>query len=78
MKSKRTTELEQNQVRTTLAAFMESYNRSIPGGFPPASVKMLKQFQAAYPLLFKHGDEWSIDRHRKRLMDWLISHRELS
>jgi len=66
-------ELELNQTGTTLAIFMESYNKSIPVSFPHASVKALKQFQILHPLLFKHGDKWSIDRHRKRLMDWLPS-----
>jgi hypothetical protein len=70
----RNRELELNQAITSLADFLESYNQSIPAGFPRASVKVLKQFQEAYPILFKRGDEWSIDRHRKRLLDWLLSH----
>lgn len=66
-------ELELNQVRTSLAVFMESYNKSIPVSFPRASVKILKQFQTLHPVLFKHSDEWSIDKHRKKVMDWLPS-----
>ncbi len=68
-------QFELNQVCTTLAIFMDSYNKSIPMSFPQASVKALRQFQAASPVLFKNGDEWSIDRHRKKLMDWLSSYR---
>lgn len=68
-------ELKLNQIRTSLLIFMESYNDSIPAGFPHASVKILKRFQVLNPLLFKHGDEWSIDKHRKRFMDWLSSYR---
>jgi hypothetical protein len=71
---KKSDELKLNQTVTPLLVFMESYNKGIPGGFPHASVKTLKQFQALHPVLFKHGDEWSIDRHRKRLMDWLPSY----
>lgn len=56
-----------------MAAFLENYNRNIPAGYPQASTKMLKQFQVAHPILFKHGDEWSVDKHRKKLMDWLSS-----
>ena len=59
-----------------LSIFLESYNQSIPVSFPRASVKTLKQFQVVHPVLFKHGEEWSIDRHRKRLMDWLASYRD--
>ena len=71
-------ELERNQLMTSVAVFMESYNQTIPLGFPRVSIKALKEFQVAHPMLFKKSDEWSIERHRKRLMDWLISHRELS
>lgn len=53
---------------------MASYNQGIPAGFTRASVRALKQFQGTYPILFKNGDFWSIDRHRKRLMDWLLVH----
>ncbi len=78
MRGKNNDEFKLNQVGTPLATFLESYNKSIPASFPPASVKMLKQFQIHHPLLFKHGDEWSIDRHRKRLMDWLPAHADIA
>jgi len=57
---------------------MEAYNKCIPAGFPRASVKALKQFQAVHSILFKNGDEWSIDKHRKKLMDWLPSHNDIA
>jgi len=74
MRSKRDRELELNQNTTTLASFMESYNKSVPLDFPKVSVKILKHFQVLHPTLFKRGDEWSIDKHRKKLMDWLPSY----
>ena len=67
-------ELKQNQNGTPLLVFMESYNASIPASFPRATAKVLKHFQVEHPTLFKRGDEWSIDRHRKHLMDWLPAH----
>ena len=67
-----------NQTATTLAVFMESYNKSIPEGYPRASATVLKKFQVAHQMLFKHGDSWSVDRHRKKVMDWLSEHRNLS
>lgn len=70
-------QLEINRTVTPLLIFMESYNKSLPLNFPRASAKMLKQFQILHPMLFKNGDEWSIDKHRKKLMDWLPSHRDL-
>ncbi len=78
MKSK-SKEYEQNQIKTTLASFLESYNKSIPQDFPHASEKILKEFQAAHASLFQnvHKEAWSIDVHRKKLMDWLQSYREV-
>ncbi len=69
-------ELEMNQLVVPLQDFLESYNRSIPAGFPRATVKSLREFQTTYPLLFKSSEQWSIDKHRKRLMDWLSSHQD--
>lgn len=73
---KRDEELERNQEMTSPAVFVESYNRTIPLHFPRVSIGVLKQFQSAHPTLFKGEGEWSIEKHRKRLMDWLVSHRE--
>ena len=67
-------ELEVNQIKTSLLVFMESYNKSIPVSFPLVSIKMLKKFQTLHPVLFKNSDEWSIDKHRKKVMDWLPSY----
>ena len=67
-----------NQTATTLAVFMESYNKSIPAEYPHASATLLKKFQIANLALFKHGDSWSVDRHRKKVMDWLSDRRNLS
>ncbi len=66
---------ELNEALTSLSSFAEAYNKTLPLGFPRASVQVLEQFQATHPLLFRKGDEWSIVRHRKRVMDWLSSHR---
>ena len=74
MRSSSYNDLEINQETTPLADFMESYNKSTPKSFPRASVETLKQFQEIYPLLFKNENAWSIDKHRKRFMDWLSSY----
>ena len=77
MLSAKDIELKHNQDGTSLAVFMELYNKSIPVHFPCASAKLLKRFQVEHPSLFKGGDEWSIDRHRKHLMDWLPAHSDI-
>jgi len=75
MKSKRTDELELNQLQVPRAIFLKAYNQNIPEGFPQASVDVLQKFRNAHPSLFRSGEMWSVDRHRKRLMDWLSSYR---
>ena len=64
---------ELNQELTTPAVFLDAYNKNIPSGFPKATANGMKHFQTGHPLLFKQRDAWSIDKHRKRLMDWLVS-----
>lgn len=74
MRSSNYNTLEINQETTSLVSFMESYNESTPRSFPQASVETLKQFQETNPSLFQNKNEWSIDKHRKRFMDWRSSH----
>lgn len=69
---------ELNQVLVTRAAFMRAYNENMPIGFPHVTLSLLKKFQDAHPTLFKHGDAWSLDRHRKKLMDWLPQNSRIS
>ena len=58
-----------------VAVFIDLYNKSLPTGYPAASAAKLEKFRNAYPQLFKAGANlWSIDKHRKRVMDWLSSH----
>lgn len=66
--------LDLNQIKIPILNFMESYNKSVPVSFPRVSIKILKKFQTLHPILFKHSNEWSIDKHRKRVMDWLPSY----
>lgn len=65
---------ELNEAFTPISIFAESYNKTLPSGFPRASEKILREFQTAYPLLFKHSGGWSINKHRKRFMDWYMTH----
>ncbi len=65
------TDLKISERQISLADFLESYNKNMPDSFPRATVALLKEFQAAHSSLFKHGNLWSLDQHRKKLMDWL-------
>jgi hypothetical protein len=64
-------ELEISEMRISLGDFLKSYNKSIPLGFPRVSTALLKKFKETHPLFFKHGDLWSLDEHRKKIIDWL-------
>lgn len=65
-------DLEMNQAKTSLAVFMGKYNISIPNSFSQATEEVLNRFQATHPSLFKGIDTWSIEKHRKRFMDWIL------
>ena len=65
-----TKQQEINEALVSLASFGEAYNGMLPVGFPRATDKILREFQLAYASLFRNGDSWSIDKHRKRFMDW--------
>ncbi len=66
-----------NLVGKTLSVFVQYYNQNIPDAFPRASVRALEKFQETHTELFKESDEWTIEKHRKKLMDWLTANKEL-
>ena len=74
MKKKKTDDQEANFIESFSPDFIEYYNENIPVGFPKASLKALEEFKATHPALFKESNKWTIDKHRKKLMDWLVSH----
>jgi len=63
-------QLKLNEQMTDITAFKDSYNKTLPTGFPPASTTLLRQFQNTHPTLFKENEEWSIIKHRKKFLDW--------
>ena len=67
-----------NQKQVPMVSFLEAYNQNIPSSFPRASVEILKKFQSTHASLFKHGDKWSIDLHRKKIIDWLSVYRDIA
>jgi len=60
-----------SELHVTLPEFLRAYNKAIPESFPRASAALLKRFKEENPSFFKQGDFWSLDLHRKRIMDWL-------
>ena len=76
MIKKKDGELDANLIGSSTEVFIEYYNKNIPDAFPRATLKALAEFQSSYPSLFKESNEWIINKHRKKFMDWLSSYRE--
>jgi hypothetical protein len=69
-------ELKITQAQVTLAEFMAAFNQTMPSQFPRATTPLLKKFKEAHAGLFTNGDMWSLDIHRKKVIDWLPKHVE--
>lgn len=63
--------LKVSELQVSLADFLASYNENIPSSFPRASVALLEKFKDTHSMLFTKSDLWSLDRHRKKVMDWI-------
>jgi hypothetical protein len=64
-------ELKVSQQRISLSDFLETYNKNMPKSFPRASSALLEKFRDEHLTLFKTDNLWSLDIHRKKLIDWL-------
>lgn len=62
---------ERSEQSHTLAEFLKLYNKDLPRAFPHASTALLEEFRGAHPSFFKSHDVWSLELHRKKVMDWL-------
>lgn len=76
MKTKKHDDTAVNFIEVSPSEFVQEYNKNIPDAFPHVSLKILEKFRKAYPALFKDNSEWTNDKHRKKLMDWLVSNHE--
>lgn len=62
---------ERSEKKLTLKEFSASYNEGLPEGYPQVTTALLKIFSANNAQLFKAEGMWSLDQHRKKVMDWL-------
>ncbi|MEO6536664.1 MAG: hypothetical protein ABIT47_03135 [Candidatus Paceibacterota bacterium] len=60
-----------SEASMTLDSFLTSYNEDLPDQFPRASKALLEEFRKDHASLFVRTDAWSLDQHRKKIMDWL-------
>jgi len=63
--------LERSVKEHSMADFLNLYNQSVPATFPQATQPALLQFKKDNASLFKRTSTWSLDKHRKKCMDWL-------
>lgn len=62
---------ERSEKKLSLKEFGASYNEGLPEGYPPVTTPLLKTFMASNAHMFKEEGVWSLDQHRKKVMDWL-------
>lgn len=65
---------ERCEKQLSLKEFTSSYNEGLPDGYPAVSTSILKTFVSSNSHLFKQEGMWSLDQHRKKVMDWLPSY----
>ena len=58
-------------MQISLSEFLESFNKNMPKSFPRATLPLLQKFKDEHSMFFKHGDLWSLELHRKKMIDWL-------
>ena len=66
---------ERSEKSLSFKDFLKYYNEGLPLQFPRASFALLHEFRKANAALFKRNGSWSLDQHRKKVMDWLTSRR---
>lgn len=60
-----------NEILLSLNEFLISYNKNMPANFSQVSEEQLLKFKDEHGSLFRNSDKWSLDLHRKKLIDWL-------
>lgn len=67
---------ERSEKKRTLSDFAVLYNENLPATFPRVSEDLLKEFRSGHSGLFPVGKGWTLDQHRRKVMDWLRSRKE--
>lgn len=60
-----------NETPLSAEEFLESFNANMPEGYPHVTMEILERFKLAHPNLFKKPNVWTLDLHRKRMIEWL-------
>ncbi len=67
-----------SEKKRTLTDFVALYNENLPLSFTPASEELLKEFKQGHKGLFPAGKGWSLDQHRRKVMDWLRARKDVT
>ena len=67
---------ERSEKKRTLSDFAVLYNENLPDSFPRVSEELLKEFKSGHSGLFAAGKGWTLDQHRRKVMDWLRTRKE--
>jgi len=62
---------KENEIHITMAEFLVSFNKNMPSSFPKVTEAQLIKFKESHASFFKGKDKWSLDQHRKKVIDWL-------
>jgi len=68
---KKLKEPKTHEDQISLKEFLVSFNKNMPATFMQVTEADLLRFKLAHEALFKNGDSWSLDQHRKKIIDWL-------
>ncbi len=60
-----------SETSLSIEEFLACYNDDLPDQFPRATKPLLEEFRRDHASLFVRTDAWSLDQHRKKIMDWL-------
>ena len=60
-----------HEVLMPLDEFLKSFNQNMPANFPQVSETQLLEFKKDHESFFKNGKFWSLEQHRKKVIDWL-------
>jgi hypothetical protein len=60
-----------HEEQISLGTFLDLYNKNMPSNYPRVSEEQLLRFRKEHATLFKNGKYWSLDQHRKKIIDWL-------
>jgi hypothetical protein len=66
---------ERSERKHTLREFLTLYNAGLPTEFPRATTALLLEYKSRHKDQFT-DEEWSLDMHRKKVMDWLPSYQK--